>query len=365
MKKLTASILASALMISAVGINAFATETTTQPKITVYGNESNPAAAGEEASFIVRLSDFKNVKGMDLTITSDGRKVEFIGAAMDKGVKLTEGSNIKSEKDKIHIVDLASDAMQETGYANITVKAKVNGADTIKVSGTLAKDGENTIDAKYEVGKAAIKTSTTNTTKSVETVKASDNKHFIPYGFVKDVNKYIVKEKDGSFANVPAGQEYAEFELPQNGITTFAVSKHETEAAIQFGTYTDKATDDNTRGTLLFEGNWEAFKNYYITENGYSVNDILTKVNVAYDNALKNDGTIDGIEVGAGSNITVIVRRLEQTKEMWAVKSKGLLQYAARLKNAKEGTTYTAVGYLKEGNGITFSENVVTTTYTK
>lgn len=64
MKKLTASIAAGALMISAMGINAFAAEAT--PKITVFGTESGPVAANEEVNIDVRLSNFDTVQeGID------------------------------------------------------------------------------------------------------------------------------------------------------------------------------------------------------------------------------------------------------------------------------------------------------------
>ena len=348
MKKLTASIVASALMISAMGINAFAAETAT-PKITVFGNESSPVAAGSEATFIVRLSDFSEVKGMDLTISSKDGKVEFTDAAMDKAVSLVKDSNVKVEKNKIHIVDLTSADMQTAGYANITVKAKVNGADTINVTGTLAKNGKETIDAEYNVGTAAVNPETKQTTAGK--LKASDNK-FIPYGFIKNEENYISKSADGSFENVPAGQEYAEFEVPANGITTFGYSYHNTNTAVQFGTYT--TTDANKRGTLLFEGDWEAFKNYYITEKGYTVEEILNKVYTQYE--VKN---VTAIRIPAGSN-SIIVRRVEQTRAMWAVKSANLVQYAARLTNIEAGKTYSGVGYSISSGKITFSEKVIT-----
>ena len=119
MKKLTASIVAGALMISAMGINAFAANGT--PEIKVYGNENSPVTAGDKASFIVRLSDFKAVKGMDLTINANGM-VDFTNAeiSMDK-VILEKGENYKVENGTIHIVDLTSADMQKDGYANITI----------------------------------------------------------------------------------------------------------------------------------------------------------------------------------------------------------------------------------------------------
>lgn len=360
MKKVTAGIAAGALMISAMGINAFAADAT--PSIKVYGNENSPVTAGDKASFIVRLSDFEAVKGMDLTINANG-KVDFTDAAisMDK-VTLEKGTNYKVENGTIHIVNLTSANMQKDGYANITVgNAKVTAAGDITVTATLAKNGKETVSATSIPGKAAVKTLVAKTTTGGETVAASDDKHFIPYGFLTDSKGYILKEKDGSFKNVTAGQEYAEFEMPDNCITTFAASDHTTERAIQFGTYTTRAADGTTRGTLLFE-DWETLKNYYIKEKGFSVNDILTKVNELYDAKLKADSTIAGIKVKAGDK-EVVVRRVEQTKAMWKVNGSENLQYAARLLNAGADTAYTAVGYIIANGNVTFSENMVTSTY--
>ena len=360
MKKLTASIVAGALMISAMGINAFAADAT--PSIKVYGNENSPVTAGDKASFIVRLSDFEAVKGMDLTINANG-KVDFTDAAisMDK-VTLEKGTNYKVENGTIHIVDLTSANMQKDGYANITVgNATVTAAGDITVTATLAKNGKETVNATSISGKAAVKTLVAKTTKGGETVKASDDKHFIPYGFLTDSKGYILKEKDGNFKNVSADQTYAEYVIPENGITTFAASDHTTERAIQFGTYTTRAADGTTRGTLLFE-DWETLKNYYIKEKGFSVNDILTKVNELYDAKLAAEPNIAGIKVKAGDK-EVVVRRVEQTKAMWKVNGSENLQYAARLLNAGKDTAYTAVGYIIANGNVTFSENMVTSTY--
>ena len=353
MKKLTASIIAGALMISAMGINAFAAETAT-PSIKVYGNGSNPVKAGETASFIVRLSDFAVVKGMDITITSKNNKVEFTDAQMDKAM-LTKDSNVKVEKNKIHIVDLTTDEMKSSGYANITVKATVNGADTINVEATLAKDGKSTVKADYKFDDLAVKPNE----KTAEAGKLSESKGcFIPYGFIQTSDeKYVDKAADGSF-EVPAEQTYAEFEVPANGITTFGYGHHNTNTAVQFGTYTNKAADK--RGTLLFEGDWEAFKNYYITQKGYTVKDILNKVYTQYETKHKTDSSVTAIKIPAGENISIVVRRVEQTKSMWAVKSENLLQYAARLTNISDTATYSGVGYSVVGDTVTFSEKVIT-----
>ena len=353
-KKITATLVASALMISAMGINAFAADAT--PSIKVYGNGSNPVKAGETASFIVRLSDFADVKGMDITITSKNNKVEFTDAEMDKAL-LTKDSNVKVEKDKVHIVDLTTADMQKYGYANITVKAKVSGADTINVEATLAKDGKSTVKADYKLDDLAVKPN--EKTAEAGTLNET-NGYFIPYGFIQTSNgKYVDKAADGSFevpTDGPEKQTYAEFEVPANGITTFGHSHHNSNTAVQFGTYTNKKADK--RGTLLFEGDWEAFKNYYITEKGYTVEEILNKVYAQYE--AKHSDTVTAIKIPAGEKNSIIVRRVEQSKSMWAVKSKNLLQYAARLTGIDDTAIYSGVGYSVSGETITFSEKVIT-----
>ena len=351
MKKLTASIVAGALMISAMGINAFAANGT--PEIKVYGNGSNPVKAGETASFIVRLSDFAVVKGMDITITSKNNKVEFTDAQMDKAM-LTKDSNVKVEKNKIHIVDLTSADMQKVGYANLTVNATVNGADTIKVIATLAKDGKNTVTADYKFDNLAVKPE--EKSADAGTLNATDG-YFIPYGFIKDGDTYVNKAANGSF-EVPKKQNYTEFEIPANGIMTFGYSYHKSNTALQFGTYTNESADK--RGTLLFEGDWEAFKNYYITEKGYTVEEILAKIYAQYERKNKADSTLTAIKIPAGNNSSIIVRRVEQKKSMWAVNSKNLLQYAARLTGIDNTKTYSGVGYRVSGETVTFSEKVMT-----
>ena len=72
-KKISAIILAGALLASAVGMNAFADSTSTKPTITVFGNEATPTEAGKTYDFSLRLANFpKNVAGLDIELVSDG-----------------------------------------------------------------------------------------------------------------------------------------------------------------------------------------------------------------------------------------------------------------------------------------------------
>ena len=129
MKKLTASIVASALMILAMGINAFAAGT---PKITVFGNENNPVEEGSKVSVDVRLSNFEGIKGMDITLKGD-MNVELKKIVTD-GYTLNENYTVKDNE--IHIVDLNS-----ANTVNLKVKAVAKADGEIKVAAKLAESG--------------------------------------------------------------------------------------------------------------------------------------------------------------------------------------------------------------------------------
>ena len=102
MKKLTASIIAGALMISAMGVNAFAAGTEKTPTIKVYGN-SVATAKGNTVNLNVRMSDFAGVAGMDLIIEGTG---VTLGTPASSDIELVKDSNYKLEGSKLHIVEL-------------------------------------------------------------------------------------------------------------------------------------------------------------------------------------------------------------------------------------------------------------------
>ena len=153
MKKVTASIIAGALMISAMGINAFADGAGTQPSIKVYGKAVPTSDATE---FTVKLTDFAAVKGMKLEIAS-GTGLKLTGVSGD----IVNTGNYKVTDNKITIVDVTNNV----GTANITVKAEANtdvvDSAEITVKADLAQNGKSLYaEGTYNLvnGKVAVKT---------------------------------------------------------------------------------------------------------------------------------------------------------------------------------------------------------------
>ena len=105
-KKISAIILAGALLASAVGMNAFAADANAKPTITVFGNESSPAKPDSTVELNVRLSNFNTIKGMDLELTlDDANKVKLTNATGKIGDNdLVNGTNYTVSDGKIHIV---------------------------------------------------------------------------------------------------------------------------------------------------------------------------------------------------------------------------------------------------------------------
>lgn len=358
MKKLTASIVAGALMISAMGINAFAAETA--PKITVFGTENKPVTANEEVNIDVRMSSFDAVKGMDIILAGDSN-VKLTGIAT-KGY--TEGENYNVKDNKVHIVDLNSE--KKTVNLKVTAVAAGNGEITVETA-KLAKSGKELFadeNVKTVAGKikVATKPAATEGTKDLEAGKG----YFIPAGgvYTQNGNEYVWYEKDenGIFKGVPAGASYQEFEIPDNNITTFAESESIKGKNPQFGTYALNV-QGKTCGTMSIIGDWEKFVDYYRENNGRTVAQLVKSVSDYYDSVrnqiddttythaiLKwNDGT---------SENTLKVYKKDQVNWMW--KDGTNLQYALRVNGLATDDICTAVGYVVDGSTVTFSTTVKT-----
>ena len=228
MKKLTASIVASALMISAMGINAFAAEAT--PQITVYG--SNVAkATGEEVNLNVRLTNFGSVAGMDITLEGEGVMLGKT-APTSKDITLVENSNYKIDGNKLHIVELNGEkkdninikvpvkATEETNSVKLTAKLAANGT-------TLLKENEYEINA--ENGTVAVTPADKPAADGLNELADSKEK-FYPFGSVYfgtySDDTRIVKDEYGKFdLSGKTDVKYKEFAVPTNSILTFGVGK--------------------------------------------------------------------------------------------------------------------------------------------
>lgn len=361
MKKLTASIVAGALMISAMGINAFAAEAT--PKITVFGTESSPVKAGAEVNIDVRLSNFDTVKGMDIILKGDD-KVTLTDINTD-GYK--KGENYTVKGNEIHIVDLNREKT-----VNLKVKAKATGEGKITVeTAKLAKSG-TALFGENEVRKFAgtIKVATEATKTAEKTTLKARGGYFIPYGSVYEYNSetgaydWYTKAEDGTFKDVPAGTPYQEFENPsENGLTTFGSSTGVDEGNPQFGTYALNVAG-KTCGTMSIIGDWNGFVDYYRNNYGRTVAELVESVSAYYEANITTGYTHVILKWTDGTNEnTLKIYKKNQLNWMW--KDGTNLQYALRVNGLKENETCTAVGYAVGAEGsVTFSKTVKTETKT-
>lgn len=366
-KKISAIILAGALLASAVGMNAFADSTSTKPTIKVFGNEATPTEAGQEYVFSLRLADFPgNVEGLDIELTSDG--AEFTGATNDF-LKLKEGDNyiISNDKKTIHIVEL-TDEIKGNETIKLTATVKNRGEIKVNVIG-LAQDGTTLLkEADYVLkGTATVAVAPEQKAAPSEggTLSATSAEKFIPYGYVKDSNgNYAAKDSNGNFADAKSGQ-YREFNKPAAGkVLTFGVSsatKTIENDALQFGSYTVKgeATDF---GTMCIAGDWQKYVDYKINKEGMSVSEIISYLSNKYDTVNANK-EYDFVKITFDSQkYKIRIYKVAQTKVMW--KNDSDLQYALRVYGLNNGEDYAAVGYSKTASEITFSSELKADTYT-
>ncbi len=125
MKKMAAIFLALVMILSVASMNVLADTT---PSITVVGGETAP---GTDTTFQVKLADFSDVKGMDITITAtDGVVFKDITS---EDVTLTKDSNYTLSSNKIQIVELNAKS-----DLTLTVTATVNSDADISVTAKLA-----------------------------------------------------------------------------------------------------------------------------------------------------------------------------------------------------------------------------------
>lgn len=356
-KKISAIILAGALLASAVGMNAFADSTGTKPTITVFGNESSPAKPGESVVVNVRLSDFSTVAGMDISLNGTDSAFEKIESS---DIKLEKDSNYKLTDNKIHIVEL-----NEKDVINLKVTVKASATANLTVNAELAKDGKDLIkDFTIKDGKVVVGT-TSATVEEGKTELAAETGYFIPFGSVYDNNGFIDKDGNGKFT-VSAGTTYQQFAIPDD-ITTFGVSDKFTASNgstnRQFGTYANNY-DNQNYGTMLIFGDFNTAADYVREKSGMSVSELLNFLSTKFNESnIAADGKKylpvtykDGTET---KELKVI--KVEQTKYLWKSTDGKSCEYALRVIDITDSQTYTAVGY----HGTNLSTEIKTEIYKK
>lgn len=366
-KKISAIILAGALLASAVGMNAFADSTGTKPTITVFGNESSPAKPGETVELNVRLSDFSTIKGMDLELTLSDIPVAVTAVSGKIGTTvLEENTNYTIKNGKIHIVELnaCNEVVNFKVNATVDKDAAANDYEITLTKSELATSGTDmTTDIDSKLGKVVVGT-TSATVEEGKTELAAETGYFIPFGSVYDSNgTFIDKDENGKF-KVGAGTTYQQFLIPKD-ITTFGVSdkftaSDETDNR-QFGTYANNYTGENY-GTMIIIGDFNTAADYVREKSGMSVSDLLKTISTTFDNkGIAKDGkTYLPVKYKDGNDTkTLKVIKVAQNKYLW--KNDTACEYAVRIIGLDTTETYTAVGY----HDSNLSTEIKTDTYTK
>ena len=358
MKKLTASIIAGALMISAMGINAFADGAGTQPSIKVYGKA---VPTSDTTEFTVKLTDFAAVKGMKLEIAS-GAGLKLTGVSGD----IVEAGNYKVTDNKITIVDVTNNV----GTANITVKAVADTAVVdsaeITVKADLARDGKNLYtEGTYNLvnGKVAVKTAAATQKVTESKDLKEDSGYFIPFGSLgytdsKGVFRAIPKSTiDGSFSasNFPEDitkLSYNKYKLPANKIMTFGQGESKKVNGYQFGTYALENAGTKF-GTMCIAGQWTEFVEYFKNNKNMTEGEMLSAIYKAYNEKVNGHKYVNMTCNNKANTIRVYV--VKNQKQMWS--SNTARQFSLQITGVQR-EEYAAVGYaLNNGNAV-FSDTV-------
>ncbi len=361
-RKLTATLLAITLLISTLGINAFAADPNAAPKIKVFGY-SVAKECGETVNLNIRLSDFEIVAGLDITLEGIGVTLE---APSSNEISLNANSNFTLADNKLHIVDLnvkKDDKNVKNGTINIKVPVKATSeTNSVKVTAKLAANGTDLLkSSEYLIdsvnGKVAV---TPKNEKTSENLKDNDST-FYPYGsvYTGDVcndETRLTKDGNGSFTiNNPT--TYKAFTKPSNGILTFGTSKNNVQNAeknLQFGTYTDKTNAKN--GTMLIVGSWENYIDYHIRTRGLTVEEALDEM---FNAKLENGKTYAKLyyQNSSDQKKAVLVYKKDRSTFTWKMTDNSSMEYALRVYDSGKFTC-TAVGYYLDSNKAVFSNQL-------
>lgn len=369
MKKVLAIILTVVMLFGVIAISTSADTTT--PTVTIVTNEGSPVAEGVDTYFTVRFDNFSVIKGVDVTVSANQNIV--LGEVEAYGFKNSAGLNVNYTEDNdsdvhtIRFVDLTAG-----GDAHIVFAAKVpketNAPEdpTITVTGKYADSGKTLFEVEAPAaGKFELVKEVVTTTVETQTTITAPTDKFIPVGGIytgtSDNPEFVNKNDDGSFT-APAGAVYQTYDVPANGITTFGASDDPVDPKrLRFGNYSKINDGAKERGTLIFEGDWLALKNYYI-KNGYTVqqfvaalyNDVTAKL-AANQNATHVYYNLDGERIN--------VYRFVQKKHLWKSTDGTVIEYSIRLDGIQDNTTYTGVAYSIAGDDkVTISEDVKSVT---
>ena len=369
MKKTLAFLLSLAMLFTALSVNVFAAETTTEPTIEIVKN----SISNGKTTFAVKING-NPVKGVDITVNVEGVEgddVAITGVSarnFDVTGALTDGEDYKiiNNGKTLRAVGLQRDTA--TGEI-ISVTATATNGFTINVSCDIATSDKTKV--PLDAGETVTADAPIEKTVEDDTVSQPEGEdYFIPYGsvFVKGTDgKYTYAEKgtNGIFSRT-SGMTVKKFKIPTNGLGTFGISesmKETTNPSKQFGNYTNDYSNTYSYGTMIIVGDWTGFKDWYLAKKGYSDASLYEKVYNAFRTAMSEPQAAGKkyVQLSVPGDINIQVYDVPQTKVMW--QEGKVLEYAVRVINDDaESLTYSAAAYcIKGDNNVLLSKDILTT----
>ncbi len=373
MKKVLAVFLTLVML---VGVFAFSSSAeNNDPTVTIVTNQGSPVQKDDVVNFTVRFDNFTPIKGVDVTVTLSGGTLNTTVTSSGFKDGATANENYTVNGNEIRFVNLLEDA-QATAKLVFSAKAPAETAE-INVVGKYAKSGTElfnitTTPGVFEVSAKVTEetiTAAENATEITSSALVNTNEYFIPSGGIFKNNgtdeepEYVfaTKQANGTFKTDDAISTYTyqKYELPDNGITTFGIQNDvDHPALIRFGNYVSENYNPSERdyGMMLFEGDWLAVKNHYISK-GYTVQEF---VEAFYNNAYSLLNGKDATHVKYtfnGKDFSLYL--FKQENFMWKDETNGILEYTMRLHGASNNV-YTGIAYNTDKNGANpiISENV-------
>ena len=367
MKKTLAFLICLAMLFTALSVNVFAAET--DPTIEIVTN----SISNGKTTFAVKING-NPVAGVDIKVdVTDDAKITGVSAKnFDVENTLTSDVDYKISEDKksLHAVGLQKDP--NTGEI-ISVTATATNDFIINVSCDIATSSTNkvtridtaTVTAYVE---PTLPKDVTVSAGASMTVPAPAEGYFIPNGAVyyesdNVVIDYVSKGTNGDFT-VDKNAKYIVFKIPTGGFGTYGVRDSVIDAkAKEFGNYVNSKQADKKYGTIVISGDWEGFKNYYITNKGKSESDLVKLIYKTYFEKKKENRTYVPFQVGES---IIKVFNVAQTKILWENSGKTTFEYGVRMNNIQPNSDYATIAYCATSNdaaddAVVLSKDIKTT----
>lgn len=394
MKKVISVLLIVTLVLCVFSLNTFAAST--DPSVSIFANESSPQREDETTNFTVRLANISTIKGLNIIISLNGNATfnHYAGTNVvtTDDILLEKGYNYTISSNQIQIIDLTSNLTErakKNAYVNFNITAKVTADAEITVTGELAETSETVITLTEKIGNLMYQNYVEGTKVAEETdvILSQPSGYFIPYGGVLDKNAssgdvlngnaFIQKNKDGTFT-IPRGKTYGytQIENPENNIITFATSTANQfidsgEKAVLFMNYVSEKTSDDVCGTMVIAGDWEAYSQYFVEEEGKTNAELIAALSARYDKYLKSNSEERGaIYTRTDGGYTIYIAKYNQVKRMWQSTEGDTLEYALKVRPVdafitKYGTNkipFAAVAYREGTSDTEYSQIIKTVT---